>query len=129
MTGNANHEDLSSLGELERSLLALVDERAAALADKVIAWRRDLHAHPELGNREVRTAGLVADHLRALDLEVKTAVAHTGVVGVLRGGLPGPVVALRADMDALPVVEEVDVAFQQHREDRVERDAMRRDAR
>jgi amidohydrolase len=97
--------------DLEQTLLALVDERAAALADKVVAWRRDLHAHPELGNREVRTAALVADHLRALGFEVKTGVAHTGVVGVLRGGLPGPVVALRADMDGLPVTEEVDVPF------------------
>lgn len=92
-------------------MLALVETRAATLAEKVVAWRRDLHAHPELGNREVRTAGLVAAHLRALGLEVKTCVAHTGVVGVLRGGLPGPVVALRADMDALPVAEEVDVPF------------------
>ncbi|HET7500146.1 MAG TPA: amidohydrolase [Kofleriaceae bacterium] len=97
--------------DLERVLLALVDERSPALIDKVIAWRRDFHAHPELGNRELRTAKLVADHLRALGLEVKTGVAHTGVVGVLRGALPGPVVALRADMDALPMVEETDVPF------------------
>jgi amidohydrolase len=96
---------------LEATLLALIDERAPELTGKVVAWRRDIHAHPELGNREFRTAKLVADHLRALDLEVKTGVAHTGVVGVLRGGLPGPVVALRADMDALPVAEEVDVPF------------------
>jgi amidohydrolase len=97
--------------ELEQTLLALVDARAASLTDKVIAWRRDLHAHPELGNREHRTAEVVAAHLRALGLEVQTGVAHTGVVGVLRGGRPGPVVALRADMDALPVTEEADVAF------------------
>jgi amidohydrolase len=97
--------------DLEQTLLALVDERSPALADKVVAWRRDLHAHPELSNREERTGKLVAEHLRALGLEVKTGVAHTGVVGVLRGGLPGPVVALRADMDALPVVEQVDVPF------------------
>ena len=77
-----------------------------------IAWRRDIHEHPELGNREVRTAGVVAAHLRALGFdEVREKVAHTGVVGVLRGGKPGPVVALRADMDALPVTEEVDVPF------------------
>jgi amidohydrolase len=74
-------------------------------------WRRDIHQHPELGNREFRTAGLVADHLRSLGMEVRTGVAHTGVVGLLRGGLPGPVVALRADMDALPVTELVDVPF------------------
>ena len=91
------------------------DSAIASAADrlepKVVAWRRDLHRNPELGNREVRTAKIVADHLRALGLEVKEKVAHTGVVGVLRGARPGPVVALRADMDALPVVEEVDVPF------------------
>ena len=89
-----------------------VDERAAALEETVIAWRRDIHAHPELGNREFRTAALVAEHLRALGLdEVRSGIAHTGVVGVLRGGLPGPVVALRADMDALPVTEQTGLAF------------------
>ena len=87
--------------------------RAAAedLEPKVIAWRRDLHQNPELGNREFRTSRIVADHLRSLGIEVREKVAHTGVVGLLKGGLPGPVVALRADMDALPVTEEVDVAF------------------
>ncbi len=84
---------------------------AERLEAKVIAWRRDLHAHPELGNREFRTSKAVADHLRALGIEVRDKVAHTGVVGVLAGALPGPVVALRADMDALPVTEEVDVPF------------------
>jgi amidohydrolase len=78
---------------------------------KVVAWRRDIHAHPELSNRETRTAKLVAEHLRALGMEVRTGVAHTGVVGVLKGGRPGPVVALRADMDALPVTEETDLPF------------------
>jgi amidohydrolase len=78
---------------------------------KVVAWRRDIHANPELGNREFRTAALVAEHLRGLDIEVRTEVAHTGVVGVLRGGRPGPTVALRADMDALPVSEMVDLPF------------------
>jgi len=82
------------------------------LAPQVVAWRRDLHAHPELGNREFRTAGLVAEHLRGLGFdEVRTGVAHTGVIGVLRGARPGPVVALRADMDGLPVSEEVDLPF------------------
>ena len=79
---------------------------------EVIAWRRDIHAHPELGNRETRTAALVAEHLRSLGFdEVRTGIAHTGVVGVLRGGLPGKVVALRADMDALPVTERTELPF------------------
>jgi amidohydrolase len=78
---------------------------------KVIEWRRDIHQNPELGNRETRTAKLVADHLKSLGMDVRTGVAHTGVVGVLRGSRPGPVVALRADMDALPVTERADVPF------------------
>ncbi|CAM3991738.1 amidohydrolase [Roseateles saccharophilus] len=86
--------------------------RVAELEAQVIAWRRGLHQHPELGNREFRTAALVAEHLRALGFdEVKTGVAHTGVVGLLKGGRPGGVVALRADMDGLPVSEEVDLPF------------------
>jgi amidohydrolase len=85
---------------------------AKAVEAKVVAWRRDFHENPELGNREVRTARIVADHLRALGFdEVKEKVAYTGVVGILKGGKPGSVVALRADMDALPVKEEVDVPF------------------
>ncbi|CAB3699507.1 N-acyl-L-amino acid amidohydrolase [Achromobacter piechaudii] len=88
-----------------------IDTRARAIEDKLIAWRRDIHQHPELGNQETRTAKLVADHLRALGMDVKTGVAGTGVVAVLKGGKPGPVVALRADMDALPVKEQVDVPF------------------
>jgi amidohydrolase len=85
---------------------------AAAKAEpRVIAWRRDFHQHPELGNRETRTAAIVARHLRDLGMEVKTGVAHTGVVGLLRGGKPGPVVALRADMDGLPVTERVPLPF------------------
>jgi amidohydrolase len=88
-----------------------IDARVAALESQIIAWRRDFHANPELSNREVRTAGIVAAHLDALGLEVRTGIAHTGVVGVLRGALPGPVVALRADMDALPVTEELDLPF------------------
>jgi len=94
------------------SLTAEIDRATTELTPKLIAWRRDLHAHPELGNREFRTAGVVADHLRSLGLdEVRTGVAHTGVVGLLKGARPGPVVALRADMDALPVAEQVDVPF------------------
>ena len=90
---------------------AEVDRLLPQVQTKVIAWRRDIHEHPELSNRETRTAEIVANHLRSLGLEVRTGVAHTGVVGVLKGGKPGPVVALRADMDALPVTEEVDVPF------------------
>jgi amidohydrolase len=88
-----------------------VDRAARAVEPKVIAWRRDLHEHPELGNREVRTAALVAKQLRRLGLEVRTKVAHTGVVAVLRGAADHPVVALRADMDALPVTEETGLPF------------------
>jgi len=101
----------TSLHAQASRLDAEVDRRAAQVEGKVVAWRRDIHAHPELSNRETRTADLVAQHLRSLGIEVRTGVAHTGVVGVLRGGKPGPVVALRADMDALPVTEEVDVPF------------------
>ena len=101
----------SPLAAQGRRLDAEIDRRAAQVEGKVVAWRRDIHAHPELSNREVRTGQIVAEHLRALGLEVRTGVAHNGVVGVLRGGRPGPVVALRADMDALPVTEEVDVPF------------------
>jgi len=92
-------------------LLAEADRLAAAVMPKVIAWRRDLHQHPELSNREFRTAALVAKELERLGLEVRTEVAHTGVVGVLRGARSEPVVALRADMDALPVTEELDLPF------------------
>ncbi len=85
--------------------------QADQLEQKVIGWRRDFHEHPELGNLEVRTGGIIAAHLKSLGIEVKTGVAHTGVVGILKGGKPGPVVALRADMDGLPVVERVPLPF------------------
>jgi amidohydrolase len=84
---------------------------AREVEDAVLAWRRDIHQHPELGNRETRTAKLVADQLRKLGLEVKTGIAHTGVVAVLKGGRPGPKLALRADMDALPVTERTALPF------------------
>ncbi|WP_295767397.1 amidohydrolase [uncultured Mucilaginibacter sp.] len=86
-------------------------QQAEQLKDKVIAWRRDFHANPELGNHETRTAGIIANHLKALGIEVKTGVAKTGVVGLLKGGKPGPVVALRADMDGLPIIERTPVPF------------------
>jgi len=92
-------------------LHADIDKGTAAVMPQVIAWREDIHQHPELGNRETRTSALVAAQLKSLGITVRTGVAHTGVVGVLKGGKPGPVVALRADMDALPVTEMVDVPF------------------
>ncbi|HKA13430.1 MAG TPA: amidohydrolase [Myxococcota bacterium] len=88
-----------------------VDRAARAVEPQVIAWRRDIHEHPELANREVRTAALVAKQLKKLGLAVRTKVAHTGVVAVLRGTAAHPVVALRADMDALPVTEETGLPF------------------
>jgi amidohydrolase len=88
-----------------------LDQAAKSLAPQVIEWRRDFHQNPELGNRETRTSQKVAEHLKALGLEVRTGIAHTGVVGVLKGGKPGPTIALRADMDALPVTEQVDLPF------------------
>jgi amidohydrolase len=88
-----------------------IDTMAREVDPHVVEWRRDLHRHPELGNREVRTAAKVAEHLRALGMEVRTGIAHTGVTGLLRGGKPGPRVALRADMDALPVTEATGLPF------------------
>lgn len=95
----------------QTKLRPAIDKQATAIESKVIEWRRDFHEHPELGNQEVRTAKIIADHLRSLGMEVTENVAVTGVVGVLKGGKPGPMVALRADMDALPVTERVDVPF------------------
>lgn len=93
------------------ALLAEIDKRIAASEPQLIEWRRHLHQHPELSNREVETAKYVADTLRSFGLEPQTGIARHGVVAVLKGGLPGPVVALRADMDGLPVREETDVPF------------------
>ncbi|MCH1930007.1 amidohydrolase [Shewanella sp. A25] len=84
---------------------------AAQVEQKVIDWRRDLHQHPELSNREFRTSKVIEKHLKSLGLEVQSGVAHTGVVAILKGGKPGPLIAIRADMDALPVTEVVDVPF------------------
>jgi amidohydrolase len=88
-----------------------MDKLAEGMESKVIAWRRDFHQNPELSNREFRTAKVIAEHLTQLGLEVRTGIAKTGVVGILRGGKPGPTVALRADIDALPVTERVDIPF------------------
>ena len=90
---------------------AELDAAVAAIEPRVIEWRRDFHSHPELGNREFRTSGKVTDHLRSLGLDVRTGIAHTGVVALLRGARPGPTIMLRADMDALPVTERTDVPF------------------
>jgi len=89
------------------SISSLSDE----LSQQVVTWRRDFHQNPELSNREFRTSKIIAQHLQALGIEVQTGVAHTGVVGVLKGGKPGPVVLLRADMDGLPVPERNELPF------------------
>ena len=113
---------------MKRSLLSLVvgivacstfsananintDKEVKSVENKVIEWRRDIHKHPELSNRETRTAAMVAKHLKSLGMQVETDIAHTGVVGFLKGAKPGPTVMLRADMDALPVTEKTDVPF------------------
>jgi amidohydrolase len=101
---------LSTFAQID-ALKTRVDQGADKIESKVIAWRRDFHEHPELGNRETRTAGIIAKHLQSLGIEVKTGVAKTGVVGILKGGKPGPVVALRADMDGLPVIERTPLPF------------------
>jgi amidohydrolase len=98
-------------GQSPNPLAEQVDTLTRELTPQVVAWRRDFHQHPELGNRETRTAGVIAEQLKRLGYEVRTGVAHTGVVAVLKGSKPGPTVALRADMDALPVTEQVDLPF------------------
>jgi amidohydrolase len=95
----------------QQNTVAVINQGAVALQPKLIEWRRHLHQNPELGNREFKTAAYIAAHLRSLGLEVREKVGLTGVVGVLRGGKPGPVVALRADMDALPVKERAELPF------------------
>lgn len=95
----------------QRNWESVINTSAAKIESKCVAWRRQLHENPELGNREFKTSKLVADHLRSLGIEVKEGVAHTGVVGILKGGKPGPVIGLRADMDGLPVTERVNLPF------------------
>jgi amidohydrolase len=102
---------LSGFFASAQNLNTKIDQKAQSLESKVVAWRRDFHQNPELGNREFKTAEKITAHLKQLGIEVQTGVAHTGVVGLLKGGKPGPVVALRADMDGLPVTERVDVPF------------------
>ncbi|HKP31781.1 MAG TPA: amidohydrolase [Chitinophagaceae bacterium] len=95
----------------KKDLASQISDAADKLENKTIAWRRDFHEHPELGNRETRTAKIIADHLRSLGIEVKENVAKTGVVGLLKGAKPGPCVALRADIDALPIIEKTNLPF------------------
>jgi amidohydrolase len=97
----------SSAGDIEDA----IEREAKGVEAQMIAWRQDIHQNPELGNSEVRTSALVASHLRQLGLQVSEKIAHTGVIAIISGGKPGPVIALRADMDALPVTEEVDIPF------------------
>ena len=103
--------NLKNTPNSNKTLKKQIDNLADQVEPRVIEWRRHIHKYPELSNREFKTGEYVARHLRKLGTEVKTGVAHTGVVGILKGGKPGPVVALRADMDALPVVERVDLPF------------------
>jgi amidohydrolase len=102
---------LSLLAQSTNSRRAVIDAAADKIEAQTIAWRRDFHEHPELGNREFRTSKIIADYLRSLGIEVHEGVGKTGVVGILRGGLPGPVIGLRADMDALPITERTPVLF------------------
>jgi amidohydrolase len=102
---------LSTISIAQINISAAIDAAADKIEPKTIAWRRDFHEHPELGNREFRTSKIVADHLRSLGIEVQEGVGKTGVVGVLKGAYPGPVIGLRADMDALPLVERTPVPF------------------
>ena len=88
-----------------------LDKSVASIKDSVITWRRAIHQHPELSNREFKTSAFVAAHLKKLGLEVDTGVGKTGVVAILKGGKPGPVVALRADMDALPLKEKTGLSY------------------
>lgn len=96
---------LQAFSQASPKLLSALDQQAKALESKVIDWRRHFHQNPELSNREFKTGAKIAEHLKSLGLEVRYPVAKTGAVGILRTGKPGPVLALRADIDGLPVVE------------------------
>lgn len=102
---------LSLAAQVNPKLQAKLDQQANEIESRVILWRRDFHQHPELGNREFKTGAKLAEHLKSLGIQVQYPVAKTGVVGILQGGKPGPVIALRADMDALPVTERNGLAF------------------
>jgi amidohydrolase len=102
---------MSLLAQVNPKLQAKLDQQAKEIEAKVIEWRRDFHQNPELGNREFKTGTKIAEHLKSLGIKVQYPVAKTGVVGILEGGKPGPVIALRADMDALPVTERNSLPF------------------
>ena len=103
---------LTSIVQAQNTVLKTkIAQKAAALENQVIQWRRDFHQNPELGNSEFKTAEKIAAYLKSIGIQVQTGVAKTGVVGILKGGKPGPVVALRADMDALPVKERVNLPY------------------
>lgn len=102
---------LSITAQPDGKLATKLDQLTRAIEPRVIEWRRHFHQFPELSNRETKTAEVIAAHLKNLGIEVRTGVAHTGVVGLLKGGKPGPVIALRADMDALPVTERNSLPF------------------
>lgn len=101
----------STIAQVSPKLQATIDQMAKDIEPKLIEWRRHFHQYPELSNRETKTATKIAEHLKSLGIEVQTGIAHTGVVGILKGGKPGPVIALRADMDALPVTERNSLPF------------------
>jgi len=102
---------LTTVNAQKTTVESQIESAVKKIEPKYVAWRRDFHEHPELSNREIRTSKIIADHLRSLGIEVKENVAKTGVVGTLRGEKPGPVIGLRADMDALPVTERVNIPF------------------
>lgn len=102
---------IASASVTAQTIQQQIETKAKAILPKLIEWRRHIHQNPELGNREVKTMEYIAAHLKSLGLEVTTGVAKTGVVALLKGGKPGPVMALRADMDALPIKERVDIPF------------------
>ena len=96
---------------LSAELKSKLDRQIEELMPKVIEWRHDIHQYPELGNREFRTSKKIEEHLVSLGIEVETKIAYTGLVGLIKGGKPGPTIALRADMDALPVEEKTGLPF------------------
>ena len=102
---------IPALAQTPKALYDYVQTAANKIEPKMISWRRDFHQHPELGNNEFRTAKIIAEHLRSLGIDVKEGVGKTGVVGLLKGGMPGPVIALRADIDGLPIVERGNLPF------------------